>query len=215
MAKITPSSLITAIQGKFNADTFQLWKSAICRKSTGKPHQVNSEARQRFKNVASEIAGRWATLTDEQQGEWDTYAGFLPTSMSGFNAFLARNSALVYANHPSLCYFASAPACYYIPSTPSPLSISWLSGDEVFCVQWTTPSGLSHFVQIFMAPQPGYSNKKFPSTSLKKTEASGSFALTVDGSEFPAGTILHFKARTIDIYGSVSSFSNITTSTRE
>ncbi|MEJ2626963.1 MAG: hypothetical protein P8078_00175 [bacterium] len=213
MAKITPSSLITAIQGKINNTTFQLWKGAICLRRVPKLHMGNVQGKSMFKGIASVIAGRWYGLSSNDKTSWDTYAGYLPTEMSGFNAFLARNVALLYADNPTLCYYTTAPNCYYAPATPAPFCVSWISGSQNFCVQWTTPSLISHFVQAFLAPQIGYLTKKFPSVKLAKTTVSTAGEMTVSGSSYPSGTVMYFKIRTIDVYGQISSYSDVKTAT--
>lgn len=213
MAKVTPSSLITAIQGKINNTTFQLWKGAICLRRVPKLHVGNVQGKNRFKGIASEIAGKWYGLSSNDKTSWDTYTGYLPTSMSGFNAFLARNVALLYADNPTLCYYTTAPSCYYAPATPSPFCVSWIAGSQNFCVQWTTPALISHFVQTFYAVQTGHLTKKFPSVKLAKTAVSTDSSMTVSGSSYPSGTVIYFRVRTIDVYGQISSFSNTKTAT--
>jgi len=214
MAKITPSSLITAIQGKWNSDTFQLWKTAIIRRRTGKPHHTPTISRSRFKGLVSEIAGRWDGLPSNVKTDWDTLAGEFPTQLSGFNVFMSLNTALVYPSHASLCYYDACTFCYFLPPTPSPISVTWIAGTQVFCVAWTTPACLSHFTQAFFAPQTGFSNLKFPKLRLGKTEISPSKLLTIDGSAYPSGTIIRFQVRSIDSYGMVSGYSDVVSCTR-
>lgn len=213
MAKITPSSLITAIQGKFNKDSFQLWKGAIVRRRTVLPVHQLTETRSRFKGLVSTFAGRWDALSQASKDAWDSLASQFPTSLSGFNVFMSCNVANVYPSHPSLCYYSTALTCYFLPPMPSFLSVSWLTAEAGFCVLWTTPSCLSHFVQTFMAMQSGYSNRKFPKLQLKSTTVSTALESFIDGSNIPAGVICQFRARTIDLYGMFSSYTNTVTCT--
>jgi len=160
------------------------------------------------------MAGRWYALSAESKGEWGCFADQFPTYLSGFNAFMHCNVALVYPDHLSLCYLASSLTCYFIPPLPSLLCVSWLSGPSTFCVQWTAPACISQFVQPFMAMQCGYDNSKYPPQQLKTTEVSSSQECSVDGSEIPAGIVCHFRARTIDVYGMFSAFTATVTCTR-
>lgn len=214
MAKITPSSLITAIQGKFNSDIFQLWKTAIVRRRSGKPMHLPTLSRARFHGIVSDISGRWDSLSSAVKDGWDSFAGEFTTQLSGFNSFMQLNVALVYADHPGLCYYSSVLTCYFIPPIPNPVSVFWLSGSLLFCVSWTTPACLSQFAQAFFAPQTGYSNLKFPKLRLGKTEVSSLRALTIDGSDYPSGTIIRFQVRSIDSYGMTSAYSNVLSCTR-
>lgn len=214
MAKITPSSLITAIQGKFNSDVFQLWKSAIVRRRCGKPMHLPTLSRSRFKGLVSEISGRWDGLPSNVKDGWDSFATEFPTQLSGFNAFMRLNVGVVYADFPGLCYYDSVLTCYFIPPLPNPISVFWLSGSLLFCVSWTTPACLSQFAQAFFSPQSGYSNLKYPKLRLGKTEVSSSKLLTIDGSSYPSGTIIRFQVRSIDTFGFTSAYSNVVTCTR-
>ena len=207
MAKITPSSLITAIQGRFNGDTFQLWRGAVVRRRTPKPRGGPSVAQATFRGIASDIAGKWAALSDAARADWDTYAGLLPTEMSGFNAFFARNTALLLADNPALVYSGTAPGSYSPPPTPSPLSVLWMAGSESFCVAWTAPSLGTQYCQVYTAHGVGFSVSKFPSISLSKTIVSTAQETTVSGAGYLAGSSVVFRVRGIDSLGQLSSFS--------
>jgi hypothetical protein len=213
MAKITPSSLITAIQGKFNNDTFEVWKGAITRRRTIIPVHKPDVYRQRFKNIASMISGRWDALSSAQKTGWDSLADQFPTALSGFNVFMSCNVANIYPDHPALCYYNTVLTCYFIPPLPSYLSVFWMSATVLFCVTWTTPAAISQFVQTFIAKQANYSNKKFPKLRMASTVVSSALLATIDGSTIPSGTVCQFRARTIDKYGFFSSYTNTVTCT--
>jgi len=214
VAKITPSALITAIQGTWGHDTFQMLHSAIIRRRTGKPHHSPIESRARWRSIASDIAGKWDALAADDKTAWNNFADDFPVYLSGFNAFMACNTALVYANHPALCYYPTVLTSYYIPPTPSPLSLYWIGGSSSFCVSWTTPACTSQFVQVFFCPQAGYSSQRFPKLRLAKTEQSDALITTINGSNYPANTVIHFQVRTLDVYGMRSAWSNVATCTR-
>ena len=207
MAKITPSALITEIKGKWHGDTFQMWKGAIVSHRTGKPRQANTANRAAWKGVASDIAGCYDSLSASDKTSWLCYADLLPTQMSGFNSFLGRNTAAVLANHPGLCLYFSAPGAYSVPTAPIPLCAAYCATSGYFCLAWTTPAGATFYVQAQFAPQVGYSNANYPTWKVASTVAAAQLHLDLDASGYPPGTLIRFRARTLNLYAEPSLWS--------
>jgi hypothetical protein len=213
MAKITPSSLIAGIQGGFNGDTFQMLRGSIIRRKT--VHQVwkPKYTHQRWQGLNSNISGKWAGLCAGQQTAWNCYAELLPYDMSGFNAFIARNVTNLYPDIPGLCYYETAPVTFDPPSTPSPFTAAYISGSGLFCFTWESPALTTVFSQIYGIPQPMYNNASNLRPKQVATVTSSDLCATYDASQYPSGTILHFRIRSINAFGESSAMSNTASAT--
>lgn len=215
MAKITPSALITAIKGKWHGDTFQMWKGQIIQRRTGNPRQRHNPARSAYKGHVSTIAGCYDGLITVHKTSWACYADLLPTEMSGFNAYLSRNVTNLCADHASLIAYHCAPAVYSVPPSPAPIAGSYCSLSDLYCVSWTTPAHACYWVQGFYAPQAGFSNLKSPSWRFHETVAAAKLFFDLDGSTFPSGTVIRFRARTLNVHGEPSVWTELTTATKD
>lgn len=204
MPKITPSALISEIRGKWAGSTFQMWKGQIIARRSPKPHQTPKESRGRYKGIVSDLAGCYDSLTKAQKTGWCAYADLLPTIMSGFNAFLSLNSTLFLADHPDLDIRFNAPTTYTRPTSPHPFCVDYCSISDHYLMTWTAPAFLCFYTQSFYAPQAGYSNLKYPSWRIHQTVQSANKFMSLDGSGFPAGTVIRFRARNLNIHGQTS-----------
>lgn len=214
MARITPSALITEIRGKWHGDTFQMWGGAIVARRTSRPRHTQTAARARYKGIVSTIAGCYDRLTDPQKTGWACYADLLPTEMSGFNAFLARNTTALCADHGDLSYFPDAPPVFTVPDSPAPLALVYWQPTDRFCLSWTTPSLATLYVQSFHAPQAGFSNLNSPAWRHTETVRAAQLQLSLNGSGFPTGTVIRFRARTINAYGEPSPWTDTKTAAK-
>ena len=204
MPKIYPSILISAMRGRSEGTIFQMWKTQIIARRYVKPHQPDTPARARYKGHVSTMAGCYDALSDPNKTGWACYAALLPTNMSGFNAFLGRNVTLLTADHPELVPYHTAPDVYSSPNSPAPIAASFCTFDGHYRVTWVTPAEACYYVQGFYAPQAGYSNVKFPPWKFSQTVAAALLSFDLDGSGFPAGTVIHFRARTLNVLGEPS-----------
>lgn len=211
MAKITPSALISEIKGLWSGTVFQMWKGQIVTRNFNPGRMGNKESRQQFQGYISDISGRYYGLSSAKQISWLCYADLLPTQMSGFNAFIARNSTNLLSGHSDLCYFETGPAVYSPPATPSPFSVSFLICSSLFSITWTTPSLSTLFVQAFMAPLAGYSSRSSPSFRLISTVGASFQYLIFDPQNYDTNTVFYFKVRTLNAFGEPSAFSSILT----
>ena len=135
--------------------------------------------------------------------------------MSGFNAFMARNSTLFLADHEDLDIRFIAPTTHTRPLSPQPFCVDYCSITDLYCMTWTTPALLCYYTQTNYAPQAGYSNLKYPAWRIHQTVQSAQKFLSLDGSTFPAGTVIRFRARNLDTHGSPSLWSPTASATKE
>jgi len=204
MAKVTPSALITAIQGKWNGSCFQMWKNKIVVRSNPIPKFPNKASRARYKGVVSSISSCHYKLTPDQKIGWDTYSDLLPTQMTGFNAFMSRNCVLFLAQHPDLNIYFDAPPAYSPPISPAPIGLCYYPKTGHYCLFWSDPNCAGVYVQGKYAVQSGYSNQKSPSWRMFNTVASTALKMDFDASKFPIDTMIRFTALSINISGEVS-----------
>lgn len=204
MAKVTPSALITAIQGKWNGSCFQMWKNKIVVRRNPMPRFPNKASRARYKGVISSISSCHYKLTADQKIAWDTYSDLLPTSMTGFNAFMSRNSVLLLAQHPDLKIYFDAPEAYSPPMGPAPIGLCYYPSTGHYCLFWNNPNCAGVYVQGKYSVQTGYSNQKSPSWRMFNTVVSTALHMDFDASKFPVDIMMRFTALAINMDGEVS-----------
>lgn len=205
MARITPSALVASIKGKIRGDCFQVWKSTNIMRSNPSHPLSGSLRAVEYRSTVAEISPLHYGLTALQKIAWNSYALLLPSSMSGFNAFLARNTALVLATHADLTTYFNAPASYNPPSIPSPLGLCYYPASNTYCLYWGTPNCVNMWVQGFYAPQTKFSNQAFPKYRFFQTVRSDALRMIFDASSYPSETMIRFTARAINVYGEISS----------
>lgn len=204
MAKITPSALITAIQGKWHGSCFQMWKGAIVVRRSPIPRKISSESRFNFRGTVSSISGCFYSMTADQRIAWRCYALLLPTSVTGYNAFMARGVALEIACHSDLCIYFDAPGAYAPPMSPAPISLCYHPSNARYCVMWTNPNCASVYVQGMLSVQAMFSNEKSPKWRIFDTVPSTDLHMIFDASAFPADQMIRFTARSINMRGELS-----------
>ena len=204
MPKITPSALITAIQGKWHGSCFQMWKGAIVVRDNPRPRKIISESRYNFQGTVSSLSGCFYLMTPDQRIAWRCYAALLPASMTGFNAFIARGSALEIACHSDLCVYFNAPVSYDPPFSPAPITLCYYPDTALYCVIWTNPNCAGVYVQGLLSVQPMYSNEISAKWRLFDTVPSTNLHMIFDASSFPGDQMIRFTARSINIRGELS-----------
>lgn len=204
MATVTPTALIAAIKGKWRGSCFQMWKGRIIIRRNPSPKPRNKASRAAYKGTISTLSACHYRLTANQQDAWNAYALLLPTAMSGYNAFMARNCALKLANHPTLCIYFNAPATYNPPTSPAPIGLCYYASLNSYCLFWTSPNCSQIFVQGYFSVQTGYSNKYSPSWRHHQTVVSTLLKMDFDASQFPTDTMIRFTARSINKNGEPS-----------
>lgn len=209
MAKITPSALISKIVGKSRGSCFQMLRGTNVMRSVPQPKSNDRANAAKYRGLVSEIAGSHYAMSANQKIAWNSYAALLPTDMSGFNAFIARNVALEYADHACLHFYANAPTVYDPPVVPAPINLCYYPDTNRYCISWSTPSDVNTFVQGFMAPQAGFSNQSFAKFRYFGLVRADALHLDYDASDYPAETMIRFTVRSINLLGELSSTTEI------
>ena len=181
-----------------------MWKGRIVIRRNPSPKPRNKASRAAYKGAVSTLSACHYRLTANQQDDWNTYALLLPTQMSGYNAFMARNCALKLSGHPTLCIYFNAPATYNPPTSPAPIGLCYYPSLNSYCLFWTSPNCSQIFVQGYFSVQTGYSNKYSPSWRHHQTLVSTLLKMDFDASQFPTDTMIRFTARSINKNGEPS-----------
>lgn len=102
MARIIYSGLVTSIKGSVGGTTFQ--SNAYGNTVKNKPNMVipNTVEQEQRKLIFSKATKAWATLTDAERSNWDTYANTFPqyaknnpsSQLSGYAVFTKWHAAL-------------------------------------------------------------------------------------------------------------------------
>jgi len=204
LAKITPSALITEIKGKWNGTCFQMWKGIITGRRNPVHRKITSIARSNLKAALSDFSGCFYLMTVEQRIAWRAYAALLPQSMTGYNAFISRVSALELAGHPDLCVYFDAPVIYSPPISAAPIGLCYYPVSASYCLSWTDPTCQSVYVQGFLSVQTKFSNEKNCAWKMFETVPSANLHMIFDASSFPSDTMIRFTARSINMRGEIS-----------
>lgn len=209
MTKIIPSALVSAIQGKMNGSIFQNWKGHITLRRLSSVSRPKSAYYPQTKGTVSTFAGCFYMMSSNLRDAWRYYAGLLPTVMTGFNAFLSRNTALNYASHPGLCTYFTPPCVYDPPFIPAPVYLCYYPDSGLYCLFWTYPSCFGVYVQGLVAQQIMYSNEKFPSFHIFDIVPSTCLYVNFSASAYFGDVTFRFAARSINAHGEISASSSI------
>jgi hypothetical protein len=181
-----------------------MWKNKIVVRRNPIPRFPNIASRARYKGVVSSISSCHYKLTPDQKIGWDTYSDFLPTQMSGFNAFMSRNSVLLLSRHPDLKIYFTAPEAYNPPIGPAPIGLCYYPSTGHYCLFWNNPNCVGVYVQGKYSVQTGYSNQKSPSWRMFNTVVSTALHMDFDASKFPVDIMIRFTAMSINMNGETS-----------
>jgi len=207
MAKLILSALLSAIKGTYAGSTFQDWKGIQVLRRTPHGSPYISEYRSFVMGIFSTLSGCFYSLSSAQQSAWDDFADISSAVMSGFDAFIKNNTALLATQNPALGLNVTAPELYVKPDTPVYVSARYSRTKDRFIFNWATPAAVTTYVTAFSAVQSGYSNWKSPKWRSGVTLPSSYNRCYFDVSEYPDAQIFRFRGRSIFQNGVFSSYS--------
>jgi len=207
MAKLILSALLSAIKGTYNGSTFQDWKGVQVLRRTPQGSPYISEYRSFAMGVFSSLSGCFYGLTSNQQDAWEDFADLASSVMSGFDAFIKLNVALLATQHPSLPLNVTAPQLYDKPDTPVYVSARYSRTKDRFIFNWASPAAVTTFVTAFSAVQTGYSNWKSPKWRSGVTVPASYNRCYFDVCQYPDAQVFRFRGRSIFQNGVFSSYS--------
>lgn len=201
MAKVLFSALVARMGGKVNGQTMSQWKGINVLKTTGNPRQPRSATQQRIRGIMNDLSGEYYALSSTLKDLWNRYASLLPNPMTGLNAYQYQNANLVR-------YLGVSKKITNPPPTPStPESLIGFSAvntdDTTATIAWTAPSTAGDYVIVDYAFMAGRDDGANPRWSFAGG-ASASALTVVHTHAFPIGTVLKYRARSMDSYGRLS-----------
>ena len=155
--------------------------------------------------VFSSLSGCFYGLTSSQQDAWEDYADLASSVMSGFDAFIKLNVALLSTQHSSLPLNVTAPLLHVKPDTPVTVSARYSRTKDRFIFNWVSPAAVTTFVTAFSAVQTGYSNWKSPKWRSGVTVPSSYNRCYFDVCQYPDAQVFRFRGRSIFQNGIFSS----------
>ena len=207
MAKLILSALLSGIKGTYSGSTFQDWKGIQVLRRTPQGSPYISEYQSFVMGIFSTLSCCFYTLSTAQQTAWEDFADLASSVMSGFDAFIKNNVALLSTQHVSLPLNVTAPVLYVKPDTPVVVSARYSRTKDRFIFNWATPAAVTTFVTAFSAVQTGYSNWKSPKWRSGVTVPASYNRCYFDVSEYPDAQVFRFRAKSIFQNGVFSSYS--------
>jgi|GEM_PF-3185310 hypothetical protein len=207
MTKVTYSGLVSGMSGRLNGSVCTQWKGkGVLRRYIKNIRQPRNEAQQTVRGLLSDLSGEFYSLTQIQKDLWTAYASALPTALTPLNAFVRLNQVLQ-KYFPGMTRLSAPPST---PSTPEHIAGFTVSaiGSGDYCVEWTGPSTGTDVAVVDYWPMPGLDNNSNPAfkfgVSADCTDLCVALATT-----YPAGTVMKFRARTVDLFGRTSPWTSV------
>lgn len=218
MAIIYPSALINRISGRIGEVVYSWYKGRQIAKVVSTTPSVPLTARTaQIRNTIRYLSPLYTNLTVQQKRLWQSYAIHKIPHATGRNAFISLNGVVLNASNTDFTVHFSPPATPSTPRSVFGLAVSYLSAD-LACISWTRPRNSCDYVYaVFrlpgnfctlnpdfgLCPTTGYT----PDFRFIVTVRSDSGSIAFNH-QWPVGTQLFFRARTIDLHGRRSPWSS-------
>ena len=210
MAKVETTALVSEITGSWNATTFKRTKSGIIIKPKTTPRRPRSEFQQSSRQYLAELSGDWSSLSASEKSMWNQYASLLGRHMTGISAFVKLNMNLHNAQHVDLVKIAAPPS---FPSRPS--SLESFGGRSYSSTEnrllWSSPDSADIYVSVYYSVRVGITQTNKEAWHLVGTIASNEGEIS-HFHDLPSGFLVDYVARTIDLWGRTSPFTQVITS---
>jgi len=207
MPKIIYSGLVEKITGKMGGSTLKGVKSGSILRRRQTTRQPRSQKQQETRGLYNTYAGKWYGLSDAYKKMWNKYASMLPSGLTGFNAYLQSNIRLRKANHANLVEISTPPPSPSTPESPGGLDAVPASGQVT--ITWTAPSDAATWVQVYFAPEVGFSFKNKEKWSMVET-VRADVGQVIHTHDYPTETPMLYRARSIDAFGRISPYTHST-----
>ena len=191
-----------------------MWKGICYRRKGTFPRQPRTTSQTEIRRLISSLSGEFDGLSSARKTAWDYYAGQLPTSMSGFNAWIRNNSKLLYSDYSTLIKIYDPPEVPSAPSAPNGFSLIYDSVNDRWEASWTSPTAVNLYIQLFLSVVTGYRDTLFPMWSFSSTKPAHQSPTYYAASDYISGTQIRGHLRVLDENGQASSFTATQTSTK-
>ena len=204
MALFFATGTTATMIGKYGGDTLQMWRTRLILRKATKPVNHRTTRQSTTRRLSAYLSKEWDNLSSQQQTCWDGYGTCIGISKTGFYAFQSDNHKLLYANHMGLILQPDAPVGSNIPDAPTELTLTYSAGADDWNLEWATPDDEDLYVQFWAWKQTGYRDKYGAYYVYQGTTRSDNAHLAISASNYQSGTILEGKARTINLVGETS-----------
>jgi len=207
MALIEYSALVNRIKGRVSHSVLSNWKGkGVIKRHNSGIHQPRSEKQQFIRGMLSDLAGEYYSLTPVQKELWRAFSSALPKPMTPLNAYVKLNQIMQKYLPGSTRLTAPPPT----PSTPKHIQGFTVSQDAAadFTITWTGPSSTGEYIVCDYWPMPGLDNAVAPRFTFGISADCADLCVQL-ATTYPTGTVLKFRARTIDSFGRVSPYSEM------
>lgn len=195
-----------SLAGRFGGDILFVLNGKLLRKSGSYPRNPRTPAQYETRRLSTAINKMWTTLTPGEQALWDAYGLYPEIAMGGFFAFHDNNTRLLYANHPDFSFQATPPDQPDLPDPPTGLTATYEAGSDLWRFSWTTPNDVSLYVQVWGWKKATYNIKTGAFYTYHGTTRSDILYANIDASDFAVGTVFEGYARTINLQGERSAW---------
>jgi len=199
------SGLVNRIKGKISFSVMSNWKGlGIIKRHNGSPTQARSQKQQEVRGNFSDLAGEYYSLTDGQKELWKSYASLLKDPQTALNVYVGANARLQ-KYFPDIARLVGPPSTPATPAFFKKLSITALTNGD-FCVHFTKPTNSTLYAIVDYWAMPGLDSVANPKWTFGATAGCDDQKVDVPLA-FPTGTIVKFRARTMDLKARVSPWS--------
>ncbi|MCK4626641.1 MAG: hypothetical protein KAV00_15085 [Phycisphaerae bacterium] len=201
MPKITYSAFIENISGVMAGSIFKRVISGPIIERTKSPRLPRSQKQQETRGIFSTLAGKWYNVSAINKELWGKFASLQGVHIAGYHAYMRLNVRLLKAGHADLTEISIPPLTPATPEHVMGFAASHAVGQNT--ITWSTPTGTSVYVQVYFSAEFGFSLLRKEHWGLLQT-VRADVGQVIHTHDYPAGTPIAYKARSIDAFGRIS-----------
>lgn len=205
MPKITYSALIENISGVMAGSIFKRVISGPIIERTKSPRLPRSQKQQETRGIISTLAGKWYNVSATDKLLWTKFATLQGGHIAGYHAYIRHNVRLLKAGHVDLVELTTPPLTPATPEHIMGFAASHAVGQNT--ITWDAPTSAVVYVQVYFSAEFGFSLLRKEHWGLLQT-VRADVGQVIHTHDYPAGTPLTYKARSIDPFGRVSPDTN-------
>lgn len=201
MPRITYSAFIENVSGVMAGSIFKRTIQGPIIERRKSPRLPRSAKQQQTRGLFNTLAGKWYVLPAVNKQMWGKFATLQKRSLSGYTAYMQLNIRLLKANHASLVELTFPPLTPGTPEHISGFTASHAIGEDT--ITWTAPTDTDTYIQVYFSPEFGFSLLRKEHWGLLQT-VRADVGQVLHTLQYPAGTPIAYKARSIDAQGRIS-----------
>lgn len=206
MAKIFHTALVSSIHKKMHGTILRRRKGYTLSSKGQKPRDPHSARQVQLRGHFNYLSGKWPQLTENQKGQWNTYASGLDRVMSGFNSYVMLNTRLLAANYSTLVIQDTPPTTPATPDTCVNFTVTDVAGGRQI-LGWTAPTSPDLYALIYRSEEPGLSYTGKHRWHLLQTVPSDHTTYT-SVHEVPSNIPITYRVTILDPQGRISPYTH-------